>query len=79
MQISIIPHFRFFLDSMYTQNHIFFCFLSQYIRMENQTQKSVVLKQNMKNLMTSVLPMVKKNDKWKDKSNKIGYYEEDNA
>ena len=47
------------LDSMYTQNHNNF-FLSQYVRMKNQTQKSVALKQNMKKLMTSVLPMVKK-------------------
>ena len=28
--------------------------------MKTQTQRSVVLKQNMKNLMTSLLPMVKK-------------------
>ena len=47
--------------------------------MKTQTQRSVVLKKNMKNLMTGLLPVVKKDDKWEDKSNKNGYYEEDNA
>ena len=35
-------------------------FLSEYIRMKMKTQKSIVLKPNMKNLMTSLLPVVKK-------------------
>ena len=34
--------------------------MSQYIRMKTQTQRSVVLKQNMKDLITSLLSMVKK-------------------
>ena len=51
---------------MYTQNHnkkkkIFF--LSEYIRMKMKVQKSIVSKRNMKNLMTSLLPMIKKNGK----------------
>ena len=31
-----------------------------YIRMKMKSQKSIVLKHNMKNLMTTLLPMVKK-------------------
>ena len=46
--------------SMYTQNHHNFFFLSKYIRMKMKTQKTIVLKRNMKNLMTSLLLVVKK-------------------
>ena len=45
---------------MYNQNHNDFFFLFQYIRMKNQVQKSIVLKHNVKKLMTSLLPMLKK-------------------
>ena len=45
---------------MYTQNHHNFFFLSKYIRMKMKTQKTIVLKRNMKNLMTSLLLVVKK-------------------
>ena len=34
--------------------------MSQYIKMKTQTQKSIVLKRNMKKLMTNLLPVVKK-------------------
>ena len=47
-------------DSIYTQNHNSFFFLSEYIRMKNQTQKGIVLKCNVKKVLTSLLPMVKK-------------------
>ena len=48
---------------MYTQNHnkkILLFFLPKYIRMGKQIQRSIALKHNMKKLMTSLLPMVKK-------------------
>ena len=34
--------------------------MSQYIRMKMKAQKSIVLKRNFKNLMFTLLPMVKK-------------------
>ena len=49
-------------NSIHTQNHdkkFFFC-LFEYIRMKMKAQKSIVLKSNLKNLMTSLLPMVKR-------------------
>ena len=48
---------------MYTQNHnkkILLFVMSKYIRMKKQIQRSIVLKYNMKKLMTSSLPMVEK-------------------
>ena len=47
---------------MYTQNHDkkILLFLSKYIRMKKQIQRSNVLRHNMKKLMTSLLPVVKK-------------------
>ena len=46
---------------MYTQNHdkkkIFF--LVRIYKNENEGSKNIVLKRNMKNLMTTILPMVK--------------------
>ena len=64
-------------DSINTQNHNKknFFFSSEYIRLEMKTQKSIVLKRNMKNLMTSLLLVVKK--MINKKINKIGYYAED--
>ena len=34
--------------------------MSQYVRMKMKSQKSVILKQNFKNLMSTLLPMAKK-------------------
>ena len=34
--------------------------MSQYIRMKMKAQKSIVLKRNFKNLMSTLLPMTKK-------------------
>ena len=47
---------------MYTQSHNkkILPFLCEYIKMKMQTQERIVSKQNMKNLMKSLLPMVKK-------------------
>ena len=46
---------------MYTQKHNnFFFFWSKYMRMKKQIQRSIVLKHNMKKLMISLLPMLKK-------------------
>ena len=46
---------------MYTQKHNnFFFFWSKYMRMKKQIQRSIVLKHNMKKLMISLLPIVKK-------------------
>ena len=43
--------------------------------MNKQTQKSIVLKRNFKNLMSTLLPMAKKAIS-QIKSNKIAYYAE---
>ena len=58
--ISLITCFACLFSILVTMKIKSNFFFSQYIRMEMKTSKSIVLKYNMKNLMTKLLPMVKK-------------------